>query len=352
MHRDIAIKLFTPVHQTARYDTTRPKDIDQNGTIKDTRKTQPVPISDDSAERVFRSPETHPLVRLFDKSNQLSTPDSLLSTPSAPSSLNVTSPVTASLSPPQTSYSVSPVIDLDTGAITPTQKPVSPILRAMSPADALHIPQTTEPQSISSSPESKPSLTSIPANSTLDVPSFDANTNPNRLAPRTPSRAFGALTPSSIPQQPQQLSSAKLTPRNTHENGSNPMVRARSHSDQENARENGFLKADPSPPQRYQHQRATPSIADLKANNAIPLARRVRSATTLRRSDEDTVPLKALVATKQQQYQLQKRQNSAPLEKSKDSPHRRSISADNPAVVVKIIAVDEAGSNSQVNIRL
>lgn len=66
----------------------------------------------------------------------------------------------------------------------------------------------------------------------------------------------------------------------------------------------------------------TNSLAVPKLASSSPLARRVRSATTLR-PPEDGVPLKSLVANKMYQQQQQRED-----EKVKDS-HRRSISADN-----------------------
>jgi hypothetical protein len=131
---------------------------------------------------------------------------------------------------------------------------------------------------------------------------------------------------------------SKLTPMmmsrsgSTDSNGgssSKPMLRARSHSEQR--------------PENHQ-QRSVPSEQQplpLKNNNAMtssPLARRVRSATTLRPSDEDSLPLKTLVASKQQQlYQQQQlqRKNNEEEEGEEEigvvgggkESHRRSISA-------------------------
>jgi hypothetical protein len=155
-----------------------------------------------------------------------------------------------------------------------------------------------------------------------------------------------------------------LTPLGTVDN-SKPMLRARSHSEQRPVRE----QTSSNRLERHHHHHqlsvphnnhpyqgssldpnsipAVPTNANIKNPMASsPLARRVRSATSLRQNEEDSVPLKALVANKQQQlynhhHQHQQSVPSANISLKNDDQdgnktgshsgdsHRRSISADN-----------------------
>ncbi|KAI8143665.1 hypothetical protein BJV82DRAFT_100266 [Fennellomyces sp. T-0311] len=342
----------------------------------DSRAYQPAPPAvspaEDGSSRPFRNRETHPLVRLFE--NVQSQTDNLLGAPGVstplskspnilPSPISSLSPV---ILPMQSSVTTpSPVIDLDSGAITSSQplRPISPApVKAMSPGDALHIaPKDSKlkydtPHAPSEPDNGRPAspLTVKPRkNSGASlIPTTDQLMSSTRLIPGLHSRQ---LTPSSTPAQPALGHGAKLSPRmasSSPENGlyaSKPMSRARSHSDQHQSFEpsNGLLKVEPHHHSRRLH-RPAPSVPTVSPQStedsglkptiaALPLARRVRSATTLRQSEEDTVPLKALVANKQQQlYQASIHANSTGVtEKSsqeiKDKQphdHRRSISAD------------------------
>ncbi|KAI7848192.1 hypothetical protein BDC45DRAFT_523987 [Circinella umbellata] len=215
------------------------------------------------------------------------------------------------------------------------------------------------------------------------TPPTDQLTSSNRLVP-----GRQLLTPTSTPPTNSPLGhNSKLSPRIMASSSpdtallhsSKPMVRARSHSDQQSARDTsslsmtsttqGLLKVESShhhlqKNNKHYHHRPAPSVPiahmsnssittmnigedrGLKPNmNGLPLARRVRSATTLRQSEEDRVPLKALVANKQQQlYQASRynnmnhssdgidNNNNQAKTKSKitkyTTDHRRSISAD------------------------
>ena len=327
----------------------------------------------------------------------------------------------------------SPMIDLDSGAITiPSSQP---LLRsntpspgggiAMSPADTILIPSTLP--TTTATANNKDNQTLIPSksdtlhtnNNNMNKEDFDnGRTSPLTIKPRKNSgpSVFGGghsvtattptdqltssnrlvpgrqlLTPTSTPPttSTHQLGHAsKLSPRmmstSSPDTGllhsSKPMVRARSHSDQQTARDtsslsttittHGLLKAEPYQhhqqqqyPQKsnkHYHHRPAPSVPiahmsstttimgeerGLKPNMAgLPLARRVRSATTLRRSEEDSVPLKALVTNKQQQlYQASRHNNLSQMSDGGDNnnqgktkgkaskyttDHRRSISAD------------------------
>lgn len=138
--------------------------------------------------------------------------------------------------------------------------------------------------------------------------------------------------------------------------GGKPMIRARSHSEQRPIHEQqggggggsgsgGGNRL--SPFDIDQHPQAASSLKNAMSNVSSPLARRVRSATTLRPpSDEDSVNLKSLVNNKQQHYQVQQAQiaSSTPATRGKEpnsanqpsDSHRRSISADNASSNKKV----------------
>lgn len=119
-----------------------------------------------------------------------------------------------------------------------------------------------------------------------------------------------------VPGAPRNLMNtpvSKLTPmtRTASADSGKPVIRARSNSEQRPGTDETSL--------------VVPKISNVSS----PLARRVRSATTLRPSDQ--LPLKALVANKQLYNQMQHDEKV----KSSDS-HRRSISADNATSTKKV----------------
>lgn len=125
---------------------------------------------------------------------------------------------------------------------------------------------------------------------------------------------------------------SKLTPmtRAGSNDGSKPMIRARSHSDQRAVHETGqklYPGALSVPDGHESISLSVPNLKNAMSNGSSPLARRVRSATTLRPSNENSLPLKTVIANKQlhQQQQL----NHDELKLMSNDSHRRSISADN-----------------------
>ncbi|KAI8059225.1 hypothetical protein BC940DRAFT_180853 [Gongronella butleri] len=122
------------------------------------------------------------------------------------------------------------------------------------------------------------------------------------------------------------------------------MSRARSLSEQKQSltRTASESSGDGDAPMLPASSNGTSNDPDLHKNKSVTssshqhLARRVRSATTLRHAEEDRVPLKALVANKQRQHQYRLQpmtMTSRPLHvdqrQKKLVDHRRSISADN-----------------------
>ncbi|KAL7324415.1 kinase that interacts with cdc31p, variant 4 [Mucor circinelloides] len=163
------------------------------------------------------------------------------------------------------------------------------------------------------------------------------------------SHSSGRLVPGAPP--PRNLMNSpvsKLMPlsRSGSSEGGKPMIRARSHSEQrpmheqERERSPSFDIGQPVP--------MAPNLKNAMSNVSSPLARRVRSATTLRLSpDQDSVNLKASINNKQQQQQqpvkqIQVTPSSPVVSTTVDKPlssdsHRRSISADNASSNKKIL---------------
>ncbi|ORY98775.1 hypothetical protein BCR43DRAFT_206939 [Syncephalastrum racemosum] len=239
----------------------------------------------------------------------------------------------------------SPVIDLDSGAATQLLRPISPAPNAMSPGDVLQIPPTqneTSPPPLGRTP---PFPHTHPANEEQDI----ARLKPSVTEPLAGS---GRLVPGSSLAPPPQVthqismpnvaSTAKLSPSHLE---SRPMSRARSHSDQHAVRQqqHGLQQPQQIQQNRPRHQLNQPSLVP---DPTPPLARRVRSATTLRQPQTTEPPLKAVIVNKQQQMYKKistERKGSADgavkqqRQETSDSPHRRSISADNSRKVWKAI---------------
>lgn len=182
------------------------------------------------------------------------------------------------------------------------------------------------PKSTATSPILLSKQTDYPSsNSPFQEPLPRTDTTTNELT----TQQNGGLVPGA-PRNIMHSPVSKLTPmtRGVSADGGKPMLRARSHSEQ--------------PPMQDQYQRnkfnttnhetAPLAVPAVKASNiSSPLARRVRSATTLRPSEDDNSPLKTLMANKQFQQKQQQQQKPIQTEtksKTTDS-HRRSISADN-----------------------
>ncbi|KAI8887173.1 kinase-like protein [Backusella circina FSU 941] len=109
--------------------------------------------------------------------------------------------------------------------------------------------------------------------------SFPTNNNNVPQTEKTP--IPGAPSPSGLMGSPVSKLTP-LTPLGTVDS-SKPMLRARSHSEQRPVREQASNRLD------------LPTNANIKNTmTSSPLARRVRSATSLRQNEEDSVPLKAL----------------------------------------------------------
>lgn len=303
------------------------------------------------ANRPFHTPETHPLVRMFE--NLPSPSDGLLApgatTPLASSPhVHPSSSVTLSptLLPVQAtandtnSITPSPVIDLDSGATTQLLRPVSPSLNAMSPADVLQIRPTqmeTPPPPLGRTP---PSPFSPPSKDEHDVPRLKPNVTESLASGSRLVPGRSLAPPPQVTHQismPNVASTAKLSPSHLE---SRPMSRARSHSDQRAVqRQHGLQQPQHLQQNRPRHQ-LNPS--SLVPDPTPPLARRVRSATTLRQPQPAEPPLKAMIVNKQQQMYKKistERKGSADSavkqQPHESSPHRRSISADNSRKVRK-----------------
>ncbi len=240
------------------------------------------------AQNYTRNPESLPLVRMFMTPEQkaaelLTIPNGQMNTLSPPKYLSDSSPLSKSAS-------TSPILlPKSTGSPSPNSQFQEPPLR--------------------------------------NEASYDfASHQSGRLVPGAPRNLMHSPV-------------SKLTPmtRVGSSEGGKPMLRARSHSEQ--------------PPMQDQHQRnqfgssdhdftppAVPNLKSAMSNISSPLARRVRSATTLRPSEEDSLPLKTMMVNKQiqqQQQQLLQKSNDSDRMKPTDS-HRRSISADNATNTKKV----------------
>ncbi|KAF7721702.1 hypothetical protein EC973_004291 [Apophysomyces ossiformis] len=320
------------------------------------------------------------------------TPSTGLSSPHQPSSL---SPLTTFV--PHRTLSPSPNIVPSPGPLTPITSE-SPAEKASSLAEASQTNQaitvkakkssessvTVEPYS--SSPLSNPISPSkeSPSSTLLAPPDSLRPVSPLTLKPSSGSENVTALASSLseqtatsdslsscgrlVPGQRQgqllaNTAASKLTPGSRAGSPeetihvSRTISRVRSHSDQKTVREQQQPPKPDVPTHKYQQANLSiPGTLGLpvtdalssssgsnpkqKANSSFsPLARRVRSATSLRHTEEDKVPLKALVANKQHQlYQasvqanrpeLRKRSESNSAHKQAHDSHRRSISADN-----------------------
>lgn len=186
------------------------------------------------------------------------------------------------------------------------------------------------PNSTATSPILLSKQTDYPlSNSPFQEPLSRTDTPTNELMPQQ----NGGLVPGA-PRNIMHSPVSKLTPmtRGVSADGGKPMLRARSHSEQ--------------PPKQDQYQRnqfnttnhettplSVPAVKNVASNISSPLARRVRSATTLRPSEDDNSPLKTLMANKQfqqkQQQQQQQKSTQTEIKSKTTDSHRRSISADN-----------------------
>ncbi|KAI9310446.1 hypothetical protein BX666DRAFT_1171820 [Dichotomocladium elegans] len=346
--------------------------------------------------RHFRKPEAHHLMRLFEN-NYNQTTDSLLggsmgssnsplsqSPNLLPSGMGPSQSPGVTLSQPAASLTVpSPVIDLDSCAFLSARplRPLSPASKPPSPASALMIaPNSKELPSTKNDTQhphppkgdiSQSGMPNLTNQHTVNSAAINYSTavvasvneppvNVNRL---TPSMISDRQTSAGTP--PQLAHGAKLSPRS--QSGvlegmvvkSHPMLRARSHSDQrvpsEQVGNTGLLKVDGHHyGQHHQYNSSNNNVRSLHrtaastsqtnieenalkpGNISIPLARRVRSATTLRQTEEDSVPLKALIANKQHQLYQQASADGSLTSNAEDRrnlteshhDHRRSNSAD------------------------
>ncbi|SAL99244.1 hypothetical protein [Absidia glauca] len=344
-----------------------------------------------------RNHDYHPLVRMFENNTAqpaqdlLSTPEqsSLLST--SPTNLSQTAYFNSASAPsstylsslsPSLQHSPTPMINyaaMETAAIPPLSSPsqhswsdqqrtikappakgtatTSNLVDAPSsstsylPSPALSSTERTQATPLAST-YLRPSLSlegqaSTPPGSSKLTPGINHSRSPTQFAI---SNKLIPLTRPSSPDNPVSTASSGQS-----------MSRTRSYSDQRQAHyttpqqstttlsvPNGHnQELRPLPPTMVSSSPAIPSHMGRNnptaSSSSNHLARRVRSATTLRRSEEDSVPLKALVTNKQynQQQQQQKGFKQHQLASSlilskqassggkKNADHRRSISADN-----------------------
>ncbi|ORX58095.1 hypothetical protein DM01DRAFT_1218734 [Hesseltinella vesiculosa] len=319
----------------------------------------------------------HPLVRLFEK-------DSPSDTASSSSSRNpILSPFfrpdsggsTPSTLQPGLPSPAPPVIDYETTLSSTSMTPPSNSSATPSSGNTIAAPShQLPPSSGSPSPAAAAPVPLRPTTplSTLSSSSYErATPPPSSLSPgevlAIPPPMANKLVPGSHGRSPTQYAvSNRMIPlaldadtkdEDDHSlptsNRSSPghpscpeaqnMSRARSMSEQSSR----FLAEHPPPPPptSLDDQRllvlptSDPHRHKSVASSHQPLARRVRSATTLRQSEEDRVPLKTLVANKQRHHHQQQLHRLQPLTPSKPSlnqhrqkrlvEHRRSISADN-----------------------
>ncbi|KAI8393384.1 uncharacterized protein BYT42DRAFT_609180 [Radiomyces spectabilis] len=338
-----------------------------------------------------RNPESLPLLRLFanapNASSSSATTDMAHSAP-----LNFMSSSqhpSSTATPSHPSLSPSPVIDFTASATsqlaTSTMKPLrtatssqqidySPTVKAHS---NLNPSMTSIPQPANHSPllfPISPQMNREDASTNLSAPQDTIRpVSPLTLKPTysetigTPSSevsntsseilsSSGKLVPGAHIRSHAPLgspSTAKLSPSNRSASSDTglegrPMSRARSHSDQRmvlDQNRSGSSHAHAVHGHHPSFAEAIPNAtSNLKGhvNTSSPLARRVRSAISLRHSEEDSMPLKTLVANKQQQIYQASKHAQQPVKMSKQSSmtpdgkqtpqtyesHRRSISAD------------------------
>lgn len=146
------------------------------------------------------------------------------------------------------------------------------------------------------------------------IPSLSLNEQKTMQQESLLNHTSARLVPGASPRNLMNSPVSKLIPlsRSGSSDGSKPMIRARSHSEQ-----------------RIPYEQNDNSVVKMPVNVSSPLARRVRSATTLRPPEEDGTPLKQILNKQQQQQQQVKPLNPLQIDfeekKVKDS-HRRSIS--------------------------
>ncbi|KAI7898611.1 uncharacterized protein BX663DRAFT_236619 [Cokeromyces recurvatus] len=141
-----------------------------------------------------------------------------------------------------------------------------------------------------------------------DIPNVDTSSNHNtaKLVPEATSPRH--LMNSPVPKLVPMTLSGSLE-------GGKPMIRARSHSVQRptNDYEKGRLNSAPMIVSLSETDQLVPNCKSSSVNVPSPLARRARSATTLRPSEEENGSFKILVNSKQPKYLTQdesQRQNS------------------------------------------
>lgn len=188
------------------------------------------------------------------------------------------------------------------------------------------------PKSTAASPILLSKQTDFPsANSPIQEPLLRTDTTHEFM-----SHQSGGLVPGA-PRNIMHSPVSKLTPmtRGVSADGGKPMLRARSHSEQppmqDQYHKNQFNTADheTTPP-------VVPYAKNVTSNISSPLARRVRSATTLRPSEDDNSPLKTLMANKQFQQKQQQKTTEIEVKSKTTDSHRRSISADNATHTKKV----------------
>ncbi|CAO3608951.1 unnamed protein product [Cunninghamella echinulata] len=342
-----------------------------------------------TTNRLFqRNLDNLPLARLFENNNNnaLQTPDllsplnsSLASTPiTTMSSTTYFSSTSTGNTPPTASPFLQPSLSSNVSQIgTNTPPNIGPSSLPSSSLNTItdaKLTSTLYPPITQGSEEASSSLSSsvsslekpqtaplgssyLRPNPSLDAETVTAPTGSNKLVPGINNNRLPTTYSSSNKLIPLSRSVSPDDSSSSITSSSQSMSRTRSYSDQrqhhyqhQQQQQDNLLSVPTSLTVTNQNNPTTmkdpapfaPSQNQVY-NNTAHLARRVRSATTLRRSEEDSVPLKALVANKQYQQQqkltLQQNQHhqivSIPkLEKSitenkKYADHRRSISADN-----------------------
>ncbi|KAI8078824.1 uncharacterized protein BX664DRAFT_39476 [Halteromyces radiatus] len=345
-------------------------------TVKSSEYDQPI------ASRPFqRNHDTHPLVRMFENNSPQSdhlTPPGQLHHSLSTSPINLT-PVTGYASPISASSTINassspvPIINYATASLLSTATSGQDQLQTVKQVPVRPTVHSADDSS-TCSPSERPQVTPLASSYLRPSPNLEGEVS-------TTPPGSSKLTPGvNHARSPTQFAvSNKLTPLTRPSSPDNPpslaqsMSRTRSYSDQRqlqhcypdqtvvsltspNGQHHQDLRssppsvASPAVPLVPAHLRRQNSTAATTSSAAAGhLARRVRSATTLRRSEEDSVPLKALVTNKQYQQQLQMQQQqqqqqqkltkqhlsvSVPSDNNltgnrKHAEHRRSISADN-----------------------
>jgi hypothetical protein len=306
-----------------------------------------------SPQPYTRNPESLPLVRMFMTAEQKASESLAIpinptsfSSPSSPNfidnSMLSTSPI---LVKTDSTSTVTPAVNIPTTITTNNNNNTS--MHGQLGSANMHGqlgPTVTHPHGQLGMPS--PSSIDMPHGQLGDPPKLNSSnsTTDTDCLSSSAGRLVPGITSTTPPPLRHLMSSPvpKLTPMTRSGStdsgsggggdGSKPMLRARSHSDQRPIHEQ---QLQPQPQQRS--PLAVPMDGDKHSSMGSPLTRRVRSEATLRPSEDDRVPLKALINNKQQQKHQQQLESEY---KKQNESHRRSISADNATEKKKVSSND------------